>query len=418
MCELNTDTYVPDNKPTSESLAELYANEPADLPEDAVPITYKTLFRHQQMDADLKRLASRSAGYTIKPFHGAGKTRHLICVNDKIVVPKTLQKRLVEWYHTQLCHPGETRTELTITQHFTWNNLRKTVKEVCSKCHTCQLTKRSDAKYGKLPAKIAETTPWETLCVDLIGPYSFSQPDGKTINLWAVTMIDPATNWFEIKEIDEKRADLIANAVELVWLTRYPWPNKITLDRGKEFMAEFSTMIVEDYGIKKKPITARNPQANSIIERIHQTIGNMLRTFEVQKETLDPVNPWSGILAAIMFATRATVHTTLAKTPSQLVFGRDAMLNILHKADWSLIKQRKQRLINLNNKRENAKRKTHTFQVGDKVLLANDRITKYRKAAYAGPFPVIAVHNNGTVTIKMNNIIDKFNIRLLKPYRE
>ena len=64
-------------------------------------------------------------------------------------------------------------------------------------------------------------------------------------------MIDPATGWFEIKEIKTKRADVIANIVETTWLTRYPWPTQIVLDRGKEFMAEFTTMIINDYGIKK-----------------------------------------------------------------------------------------------------------------------------------------------------------------------
>ena len=46
----------------------------------------------------------------------------------------------------------------------------------------------------------------------------------------------------------------------------------MTYDRGKEFMAEFAQMIQKDYGIKKKGITTRNPQANAIVERIHQTL--------------------------------------------------------------------------------------------------------------------------------------------------
>ena len=144
-------------------------------------------------------------------------------------------------------------------------------------------------------------------------------------------MIDPATGWFEIKDIKSKRADIIANVVEKTWLTRYPWPTQVVYDRGNEFMAEFSAMI-KDYGITKRPITKRNPQANSIIERIHQTIGNILRTFRVQENELDEEDPWGGILSATMFATRATVHTTLQKKPMQLVFGRDAILNISHDA--------------------------------------------------------------------------------------
>ena len=70
-------------------------------------------------------------------------------------------------------------------------------------------------------------------------------------------MIDPATGWFEIQELPgTKRADILANIVEQTWLTRYPWPQEVILDRGTEFMAEFSAMLTNDYGIKKKPITA------------------------------------------------------------------------------------------------------------------------------------------------------------------
>eukprot|EP00957_Ditylum_brightwellii_P009251 700041-Ditylum_brightwellii.AAC.1 len=93
-------------------------------------------------------------------------------------------------------------------------------------------------------------------------------------------MIDPATEWFEITEIKTKRAEVVSNVVETTWLTRYPYTTQVVLDRGTEFMAEFTKMTASDYGVKKKPITARNPQASSIIKRMHQTIGNMIRSFE------------------------------------------------------------------------------------------------------------------------------------------
>ena len=129
-------------------------------------------------------------------------------------------------------------------------------------------------------------------------------------------MIDPATGWFEIKNVPgTKRADIVANVIEQVWLNRYPWPEKVVLDRGGEFMDEFTRMIQDDYGLKKKPITKRNPQANAIVERVHLTIGNMIRTFQLQKSQVDEEKPWNGILTAIVFSVRATLHTTTRATP-------------------------------------------------------------------------------------------------------
>ena len=86
--------------------------------------------------------------------------------------------------------------------------------------------------------------PWERLCVDLIGHYNILPRKGlKDLKLHAVTMIDPATGWFEMRQISSKHAYVVANEVELAWLTRYPRPSIITYDRGTEFMAEFATMV-------------------------------------------------------------------------------------------------------------------------------------------------------------------------------
>ena len=40
-------------------------------------------------------------------------------------------------------------------------------------------------------------------------------------------MIDPATDWIKICSVHEDRVDLVANQVELAWLTRFPLPFKI-----------------------------------------------------------------------------------------------------------------------------------------------------------------------------------------------
>jgi hypothetical protein len=44
-------------------------------------------------------------------------------------------------------------------------------------------------------------SPWKALCVDLIGPYNLKGKDGSSIDFRYLTMIDPATSWFEIAEL-------------------------------------------------------------------------------------------------------------------------------------------------------------------------------------------------------------------------
>ena len=100
------------------------------------------------------------------------------------------------------------------------------------------------------------------------------------------------------------------------------------MDRGREFMGDVKKLLRVEYGITRKPITTRNPQANAMVVRAHQTLHNIIRTKQVHNlESIDLHDPWSGILSACAFAMRATVHTTSRATPSQLVFNRDAMHN-------------------------------------------------------------------------------------------
>ena len=75
---------------------------------------------------------------------------------------------------------------------------------------------------------------------------------------------------------------------------------------------------------------------------MHQVLalGNALRTFELKIKELDTNDPWGPFLSA----------AALDASPGQLVFGRDKLLPIQSKTDLARIKQRKQDIINVNNK--------------------------------------------------------------------
>ena len=64
------------------------------MPEEAHPTNYKTIMLNQQKDKDLIKIAKTDKNYSIKQFHGTGKKYSLICLNNKIVIPKQLQRRI------------------------------------------------------------------------------------------------------------------------------------------------------------------------------------------------------------------------------------------------------------------------------------------------------------------------------------
>ena len=88
-----------------------------------IQLITKLFVQYQQNNKPLIETAKLYKDYSIKPFHGVDEKYSLICREHQIVIPKLLEKQVVEWYLNALCHPRETRTELSIAQHFYWKNL-------------------------------------------------------------------------------------------------------------------------------------------------------------------------------------------------------------------------------------------------------------------------------------------------------
>ena len=188
------------------NIYELYVYDDTDLPDSAYPIHYHNISKAQKNDAKLNQKLVSHKDYPLGTFRGGDQSYRLIFRNRKICLPAALQKKTVDWYHQMLYHPGETQTEHTLHQNFDCKGLRTTIHDVCKKFPTCQISKKTNQKYGKLPPKQAETNPWDTLCVDLIGPYTIPRKGKNQLKIWCLTMIDPDTDWSDMAQIPNKMA--------------------------------------------------------------------------------------------------------------------------------------------------------------------------------------------------------------------
>ena len=95
----------------------------------------------------------------------------------------------------------------------------------------------------------------------------------------------------------------------------------------------------------------------------------MLRTFDLQLASFNPIELWQGYLSAVAFSIGSTYHTSLKAKPAELVYGRDMILDRSYFPNWNKSRRQRQNPINNNNNvRENSKRIKHNYRVGDKVL--------------------------------------------------
>ena len=234
----------------------------------------------------------------------------------------------------------------------TWPGITVDCNAYTKKCKICQKQKKSKVKYGELPPKNVTEKPWQCLCIDLIGPYTVLMNETKLIHLQAMTFIDPATGWFKITDVKDKSSANISQLLDIVWLSRYPKPNKVIMDNGSEFKKDFEP-ILKDYNIKISKTTIKNPRANGVLERLHQVVSNMLRCLDLPNMILNPEDPWPAVLASVAYAVRCAHQRTYDASPTQLVFGRDMILPITHHVEWDLLSQRRQQLVDKSNINEN-----------------------------------------------------------------
>ena len=141
---------------TDELRSELYCYGTETLSKADFPLDYAHISRAQQKDKKLLKLRDKKdSPYETQTFMSAGKEIPVVCYNGKLVIPSSLQQRVIEWYHTYLSHPGINRTEETIGQHLYWPKMRDQITNAVKSCPICQRNKKQRKKYGHLPPKEA-----------------------------------------------------------------------------------------------------------------------------------------------------------------------------------------------------------------------------------------------------------------------
>jgi hypothetical protein len=200
-----------------------------------------------------------------------------------------------------------------------------------------------------------------------------------------------------------------------MWLSRYPRCCYIIYNNGSELKLHFE-YLCETYGIQRKPTTIKNPQENGILERLHQVLGQMLHTAELDMaETVTP-DDVDTFLDNAAWAICSTYHIVLTASPGAAIFGRN-IFNILFIADWNKIGDYRQCQTNLNTARIHSKQVDYDYKVGDKVLLTEEGSLRKAESPYSKePWTITTVHTNGTIRIQCRTKSERLNIRRVTPF--
>ena len=196
--------------------------------------------------------------------------------------------------------------------HFWWPTLRKDVSEYCRSCHTCQAVGKPNQKIPAAPLKTIPDfdEPFSRVIVDCVGPL----PKTKSGNQYLLTIMCASTRFPEAIPLRNIKAKTIVKALTK-FFTLVGLPKSIQSDQGSNLTSGLFQEVMYELGIEQYiTSSAYHPESQGAIERFHQTLKNMIKTY-----CLDFEKDWDEGVHLLLFAAREAVQETLGFSPFELV---------------------------------------------------------------------------------------------------
>ena len=236
-------------------------------------------------------------------------------VYHQIVVPKSYRHEILSIAHESPMsgHLGINKTYHKIINHFYWPGLKSDVSKYCKTCHTCQMVGKPNQTIPKaqLQPIPAFDEPFSRILIDCVGPL----PQTKSGNEYLLTIMCTSTRFPEAIPLRNIKTKSIVKAL-IKFFTFVGLPKSVQSDQGSNFMSGIFQQVMHELGIKQYRSSAYHPESQGALERFHQTLKNMIRSY-----CFDTEKDWDEGIHLLLFAVRESVQESLGFSPFELVFG-------------------------------------------------------------------------------------------------
>ena len=236
-------------------------------------------------------------------------------VYHQIVVPKSYRHEILSIAHESPMsgHLGINKTYHKIINHFYWPGLKSDVSKYCKTCHTCQMVGKPNQTIPKaqLQPIPAFDEPFNRILIDCVGPL----PRTKSGNEYLLTIMCTSTRFPEAIPLRNIETKSIVKAL-IKCFTFVGLPKSVQSDQGSNFKSGIFQQVMHELGIKQYRSSAYHPESQGALERFHQTLKNMIRSY-----CFDTEKDWDEGIHLLLFAVRESVQESLGFSPFELVFG-------------------------------------------------------------------------------------------------
>ena len=246
--------------------------------------------------------------------------------------------------------------------------------------------------------------PFSRIIIDCVGPLLKT----KSGNEYLLTIMCASTRFPESIPLRNIKTKAIVKAI-VKFFTFIGFPKSVQSDQGSNFMSGVFQQVMHELGIKQYRSSAYHPESQGALERFHQTLKNMIRSY-----CFDTEKDWDEGIHLLLFAVRESVQESLGFSPFELVFGHtvrgplkllkekflsqeDTPLNLLqYVSDFrnTLLTACEAAKSNLKKAQGKMKQnfdkntKERSFKSGDKVLALLPIPGRPLQARYFGPYTV------------------------------
>ena len=204
-------------------------------------------------------------------------------VKHQVVLPESFHNGVLSMTHeTPLAgHLGVSKTYHKILNHFFWPLIKTDVSNFCRSCHTCQMVGKPNQK---IPCVLLHTIPafeepFSRVIIDCVGRL----PKTKSGNEFPLTIMRASTRFPEAIPPRNIKVKTIVRAL-INFFTLVGLPKSIQSDQGSNFMSGLFQQVMSELNTEQYKSSAYHPESQGALERFHQTLKNMIRTYCFQTE--------------------------------------------------------------------------------------------------------------------------------------
>ncbi len=260
--------------------------------------TWKTITA--EADAHLK--ADLASVYHVRDELSVNDTHDIILRDHRIVIPKSLQQRVIDLAHEG--HQGIVKTKQLLRQKVWFPGIDRMVEHTISQCLPCQATTVETSTSEPLRMSALPTAPWSHVSIDFK-----DLPTGD----YLLVVIDDYSRYPEIEIVSSTSAKSVIPKLDRIFAT-FGCPQVVRTDNGPPFQSAEFAAFAKYIGFTHRKVTPFWPQANGEVERMMRNLKKVYRTAKAENRS------WKQAMYAYLRNYRSTPHSTTGVSPASLLF--------------------------------------------------------------------------------------------------